>query len=470
MRVDGEEPDGTTSPEAEFPADVLTATLRALGEAILCTDARGRITYANEAAEKLLDRPAESFRGQLVREVLPLLSLDGGPLTMDFIEQIQQTHEAVRFDASLQGVGRKHSVACTVAPVLHGRQDLGLVFALRDVTELLETRQQLEFSERLAALGTLAAGVAHEVNNPLAVVLSSVGYCLKSGSLDPTVVEALIDARDAATRAAFVIDALRDFSHAQVEALRPFDPRAVFGTVLHLTHAQWRTNAGVSLELGAVPQVMAVPSRLAQVVVTLVINAVQSMEALGGDRLITLSSHTDARGWAVISVIDEGPGLSPQVARRIFDPFFTTRPPGSGTGLGLSIARTIVENHRGELIVEPTRSGVGSCFSVRLPPSTEQGPPGTPLELWWVGPATPESEKLCPGKQLDVSGDLSPTIGADLLLLNVSVSGLSVLHARHPDLDFRGLLVNQRPPPGLRAVSTRNLDPEGLVAYVRRGR
>jgi two-component system, cell cycle sensor histidine kinase and response regulator CckA len=449
--------------------ELLSTTLRCIGEAILSSDGEGRITYANAAAERLLERSSAELMGKPLREMLPLRAVSGEALATDPLEDVKRTHQSVRFEGHLEGTHHKHVVAGTAAAVHQGDVYLGVVVALRDVTELLDARQQLEFSERLAALGTLAAGVAHEVNNPLSVVLSNVGFALELSPPQGEMLEALTDARDAAARVAHIIESLRDFSRPHVEPFRAIDAREAIGSALHLTHAQWKNLAGIRLELGAMPPVMAAPARLVQVLVSLIINAVQSMEKVGAPRVLTVSSRTDARGWGVLSVADDGPGISSEVARRIFDPFFTTKPPGKGTGLGLSIARSIVEHHRGELSLDEPPGG-GARFHIALPPALQPAPAAPPLDAWWVGPATAESEALCPGKRLDSLADLSPTLGADVLFVHVPSAEELSLKDRPPELDQRGVLVDLRPPPGLKSVRLEGLDPDGLAALVRRGR
>lgn len=447
----------------------LEATLGCIGEAIVSADGEGRTTYLNRAGEQLLSRPAAEVLSRPLHEVLRLETRDGQPLPTDPVTAAQARGE-VRFEATLPVAEGARAVEGTAAEVRQGEARLGVVLALRDVTERLKARRQLEFSERLASLGTLAAGVAHEVNNPLSVVISNVGFALDAYPEQDETWEALADARDAAQRVAGIVDGLRSFSSPHLEPLRAIDPREALGAALHLTHGQWRKVAGVRLDLQPVPMVLASAARLTQVYVTLIINAVQAMQATPGPHVLDLSTATDADGGAVTVVRDDGPGVPLAAQPRIWDPFFTTKPPGQGTGLGLSIARSIVEHHAGALTLEP--GGVGAAFAVRLPATPGAPPePRAPLDAWWVGPALPEAALLGSGRRLDgVRPDqLAAVLAGEVLLVSLPPDGFRALRDSLPDLEHRALLVGEGPvEPGFRRL-LRPFDARAVSALVRRG-
>ncbi len=248
-----------------------------------------------------------------------------------------------------------------------------------------ERRQALEarvaFSERLASLGTLAAGIAHEINNPLSYVISNLEYahCALTrpdhGDAEPeALASALVESRHGARRIAEIVRTLRTFSRRDRGdgTAAPLDLReAVRAATLMASH-QIRGRAALDLDLRDVPPVAAPESELAQIVVNLLLNAVQAMPAREADparaHRIRVVTRTQGQS-AVLEVADNGAGIPPETMARIFDPFVTTKPAGEGTGLGLWVCHGIVERLGGRIDVEST-VGVGSTFRVRLPPST----------------------------------------------------------------------------------------------------
>jgi len=372
----------------------LRVTLACIGEAIVSTDLQGHVTFLNAAAERLAGKPAGELLGRPFSAVLELRSSLAGQPEEDLVHSAQ-AHGSLQFQAMLARGGAQRSVAGTAVALRQNGVCFGTVFALRDLTELLLARQQLELGERLRSVSTLAAGVAHEVNNPLSVVISGLSFALGlEEALSPDSREALTDAIDAAKRVGRIVADLGAFSHPVKDQLRTVDPRDALGTALTLTRQSWRQVAGVVLDLQPVPAVSCSPSRLCQVFVNLLLNASQSM-ARQTDRAhtITISSRTDERGWALITVADTGPGIDPGQRHRLFQPYFTTKPSGEGTGLGLAISRGSLERVGGTLELIDAASGLGATFQLSLPPSAEPAAPGRARVLW-VGEPGPELDVL----------------------------------------------------------------------------
>ncbi len=303
----------------------LRVTLECIGEAIVRTDLEGNVTYLNAAAEALSGRLAAEAVGRPFSSSFELRALAGVPHD---VAQVALGQESMLFQATLVHRTGPRTIAGTTMALRQNGSRFGTVFALRDLTELLVAQQHLERSERQASVATLAAGVAHEVNNPLSVVVSGLSYALGPDvSLPAECREALVDAFDAATRVGRIVSDLGTFSHPVKDQLRTFDPRDAVGTALSLTRQRWRQVAGVMLDLEPVPAVCCSASRLCQVFVNLLLNASQSM-ARQNDRAhtITISSRTDACGWAVITITDTGVGITDEQRQRLFQPFFTTPP------------------------------------------------------------------------------------------------------------------------------------------------
>ncbi|MBI2892566.1 MAG: PAS domain S-box protein [Deltaproteobacteria bacterium] len=253
--------------------------------------------------------------------------------------------------------------------------------AARDVTERKLLQGQLLLADRLASVGTLAAGVAHEINNPLAYVIANLTYFgdelaklagrIPDGQAE-SIVEALEEAKSGAERVRRIVRDLGTFSRSDATMARPIDVRPVVESAVRMVANELRHQARLVLELGAVPLVVADEARLGQVFVNLLVNAAQALAAAepSREKAVRVTTRTDTGGRAVVEVADTGPGIAPGVVGRIFDPFFTTKSVGKGTGLGLSICHGIVKALGGEISVE-SEVGLGTTFRVTLPAAPE---------------------------------------------------------------------------------------------------
>jgi two-component system NtrC family sensor kinase len=226
--------------------------------------------------------------------------------------------------------------------------------------ELARAREQALLAERLASLGTLAAGVAHEINNPMAFVAGNVEAVLRqtraarrdpSVSLDlPECEAALADAMSGAVRVRDIVADLRTFAHAPDESLHPVDVARVVGAVSRIVHNQLRHRAVLEVVVEPGLAVLASESRLSQVLVNLLTNALQAMpERPVDDNRIALRGRAAGSERVVLEVDDNGVGMAPDVQMRVFEPFFTTKPVGVGTGLGLYVCRNLVDAMKGRI-------------------------------------------------------------------------------------------------------------------------
>ncbi len=244
----------------------------------------------------------------------------------------------------------------------------------RDVTARKRLEMQLVQAERLAALGTLAAGVAHEINNPLAYLMLNLEWIerkLPGVADEPESIDGLMtmlqEARHGAQRVSTIVRELRSFSRADGETRRRVDLTAVAEAAIKITGHEIRHRARVTTWFEAVRPVWANEARLVQVVINLLMNAAQAVpETRAEDNEIRVTVREDAEGRAVLEVADNGEGIRPDVLSRIFDPFFTTKPVGLGTGLGLSICHGIVTSLGGQ-IAAYSEPGEGAAFRVVLP-------------------------------------------------------------------------------------------------------
>jgi signal transduction histidine kinase/streptogramin lyase len=249
------------------------------------------------------------------------------------------------------------------------------------VQELQATRERLIHAEKMAAVGTLAAGVGHELNNPLAYVISNLHFVAsevreaaqqsQEHERWQEVTEALTEALQGTERMRGIIQDLREFSRMQPRQRQRVELHTVLDMVLTIASGELSRSARVVKHYGSPPAVMGDETRLAQVFLNLLVNAAQAIpEGHADQNEIRLTTHTDERGYAVVEVSDTGRGIPAEVLPRIFEPFFTTKEVGVGTGLGLSICHSYVQAMKGELRVR-SEVGRGTTFEVVLPPARE---------------------------------------------------------------------------------------------------
>jgi PAS domain S-box-containing protein len=243
-----------------------------------------------------------------------------------------------------------------------------LAFA-RDVTERKAMQTRLAQADRLSALGMLSAGVAHEINNPLAYVLMNLELIkreLEKGDADRKILLArLEEARHGAERVATIVRDLKTFAREDQGVRWPVELEAVLDAALNVVGEEIAKRGRVTRDYARVPTVEGVAARLEQVFVNLLLNAAQALpdgDPLGNEVTVSASSDSD---WVYVSVRDTGSGMSDEIRRHIFDPFFTTKPPGVGTGLGLPICQGIVGAYGGTIEVT-TAPRAGSTFTVKL--------------------------------------------------------------------------------------------------------
>jgi signal transduction histidine kinase len=267
--------------------------------------------------------------------------------------------------------------------------------------ERAKFREQLLISDRMASAGTLAGGVAHEINNPLGVAMANLDFILDTlATISPdrageegqvaaaqlwsgwTRLRALDNPlRDAAEALRRIRDVVRDvkvFSRPEEEKNGPIDVRRIIDSSVRMAHTQIRHRARLIEDYRSVPLVEANESRLGQVILNLLVNALQAMpDGRVEDNLLSVSTRQAPDGRVVIEVADTGSGISKENLDRIFDPFFTTKPAGIGTGLGLAICHRIVSELGGTIDVD-SDVGRGTTFRVALPAASAPPTKGRP--------------------------------------------------------------------------------------------
>lgn len=251
-----------------------------------------------------------------------------------------------------------------LAPLAGEDGPAGVVVLVEDITEFKQLLEQTIQSEKLAEVGRLSAGIAHEVNNPLAVIAYAAQLLLREDALSPSQVELVERIDSEVDRLKTLTGGLLSFSRAGETRKREVDLNDVLRDVLRLVRYELSKR---SIELQEsyqiLPPLVADPNKLKQVFINLVMNATQALGRKG-----TLSIATSVVNGAEVEarISDNGPGIPAAILPQIFAPFFTTKKEGEGTGLGLYICRTIVEEHDGRLLAESVE-GQGSSFRVVLP-------------------------------------------------------------------------------------------------------
>ncbi len=247
----------------------------------------------------------------------------------------------------------------------------------RTLHELRETQGQLVQSKKLASLGELVAGVAHELNNPIGFLYANLDHIdrylarLRAGEGDPAQVHALLgemieSCREGARRTKAIVQDLRTFSRLDEHERKPTDLNAAIETTLRLLAHRVGRGIEIVKDLGELPFVPCYPGPINQVLMNLLANACDAVGERGRIAITTRRIGENGEARVRITIEDSGIGIPPENLERIFDPFFTTKDVGKGTGLGLSITHSIVERHGGTIRVEST-PGEGTRFTVELP-------------------------------------------------------------------------------------------------------
>ena len=297
-------------------------------------------------------------------------------------ERLRATGEPQGFDASATlPDGGEIWFSTRLGPVKQEGQLSGVVMVSRDVSEKKQTELHLMIADRMASVGTLAAGVAHEINNPLASVIANLDMALQDvmsfaghATLPADLADELQDARVAADRVREIVRDLKIFSRAEEDKQGPVDVHHVLDSTIRMAWNELRHRAKLIKNYGRVPLVAANESRLGQVFLNLIINAVHALPSGNYDaNKITISTTVDAQGRVVVGIADTGSGIPPEVRPRLFTPFFTTKPVGVGTGLGLAISHKIITQLGGTITFD-TEVGQGTEFRVTLPAATNQSP------------------------------------------------------------------------------------------------
>jgi PAS domain S-box-containing protein len=347
-------------------------------DGIVVVDAKGVPLIFNEGAERMLGFKAEEVIGhpevlfrfypsEVAKEMMSRMrSDDYGP--RDKLNSTQVTF----YDKA----GKEVPVSFSAAIVREGGREVASVGIFSDLREqlrmrqeLVQTQAQLIQAEKIASLGRLSAGVAHEINNPLAGILIYAELLerqMQNGTFDR---EYLTEIINQTLRCQQIVTRLLEFSRQSLGQKTHFDVNEIILRCIDLiSHQAIFHNIEIRTEIDAeLPQILGDPGQLQQVFTNLLLNAADAMQGHG--KITVTSRPTLSQDGIILTFTDTGSGMPPDIQTKIFEPFFTTKAPGKGTGLGLSIVYSVIQRHGGTIEVDSAPGG-GTTFTIRLPLET----------------------------------------------------------------------------------------------------
>ncbi len=330
---------------------------------LLAADPTGLLIAFNQTAEAILGRKTGDVLGKRAEEVLP----DG---FRKIFGQLTDERRIIEREIDFTGAEGRTILLEAIGTALHEEDDtfVGSVILFRDMTEIQRLKQDLARSQRLASLGSLAAGVAHEIRNPLSSIKGFATYFrerYRDNPDDRQTAETMISEVDRLNR---VITQLLEFARPMTMKRTPTSIQAVIRHALKMVEGQAR-GKGVVIETdlpSAIPEILLDADRMSQVLLNLVLNAIAATD--GGGRIRVSLARNDDRTIRVV-ITDTGAGIRQEDLPRVFDPYFTTKP--SGTGLGLPIVQKIVEAHGGAIRLE-SEAGKGTTATLLLPSAIQE--------------------------------------------------------------------------------------------------
>lgn len=375
--------DITAQKRAESELAAAEAHYRRMFEAspvgIYALDPEGRFTELNPAAEEMAGRPAAELVGRHFEEVLAREDLAFARERVARIYEGEVALDEMEIHV-IQPAGERRLIHVRLSPIREGGEVRGIHGIARDVTEERAREGYIHRAERLATVGTLLSGVAHELNNPLNAIRNFAQLML----LDPRGEddqEALEIIQNEADRAAKIVADLRMIARQTRDTgddRELVDLNELVGHVLKLRRYTLETHNIQVVErlAGNLPGVIANRGEIEQALVNLLLNAEEALTSQGGDRSIKITTRPAPNG-VHLQIGDTGPGIPSEHLERVFEPFWTTKAPGEGTGLGLSLVHRIATDHGGEVRVRNEPES-GAVFTLVLPRASEsEGVPET---------------------------------------------------------------------------------------------
>jgi signal transduction histidine kinase/CheY-like chemotaxis protein len=419
--------------------DILRETFDTFAEGLCVVGAAGALEVSNASGGRLF---ATALRDELTAAARE--TIDGG----------------AALDRSLSLAGRTYALR---AYPLSGQR---AVLSLRDTTDEREDEVRRLQAEKLASIGMLAAGVAHEINNPTAFVLANIealtghlrllqekvrelpeaviaGLGLPDVLFEATAI--LQESKEGMARIHRIVRDLGSFSHVDDDGAATLDINAAVESALTMLRNEIKYRARIERDLRSTQAVRANQARLGQVFLNIILNAAQALDETASKRNVVRVRSFDEGAFVVVEVEDNGPGIPSEVAPRIFDSFFTTKPRGIGTGLGLPISLGIIRSLGGELTVD-SRPGEGATFRVRLP-----AVPAVPSTLTPPSDVTPAPREFVKRRVLAVDDEplllkAYRRMLSDIHGIDTALGGLEALRALERDASYDVILCDLQMP------------------------
>jgi PAS domain S-box-containing protein len=413
-------------------------------------DGEGRYIRVNPEFAKALGRRPEELQGKHPNEIFP----PDIAAQLDLIERDARDGKVAGAEIALADfteithvLSMAFPVGASVGIARTGGFTLDLTERKRAEAALAQSREALYQTEKLSALGSLLAGVSHELNNPLSIVVAQAVMMERQSQGSELAVRAQ-KIRRAADRCARIVQTFLAMARQKRPERAAVDLNAVAIAAHELADYGLKTDGIVSdLHLApALPLIAADSDQLHQIIINLIVNAQQAMVEEGVEnRVLTLRTALGESGMVTLEVCDNGPGIPEETRRRIFEPFFTTKPQGQGTGVGLSFSQGLAEAHGGRLELVP--SAKGACFRLTLPIDVGQTLPPVPAELP-LAAAAPARRALVIDDEAEIAEALADFLLVEGFTCDIAVGGadararlragdfdLIVSDIRMPDID-----------------------------------
>ena len=333
-----------------------------------------QVSYISPGAEILLGLQPNNAANYRLERFLP-----NNDERKDILNSIADNHEVNLKEVTLMRADGSTLTAALSARLINYDNEAAMVVGFYDLTErkkaeaqIAKQKEELQQSEKMAALGGLLAGVAHELNNPLSVVVGQATLLIE-GSQDSKIVTRGEKIFKAADRCARIVKSFLALARRKPPERKHLDINSIINNSLELLAYQFK-NDNIQLELSLAPSLPEVDGdgdQLTQVFTNLAMNSMQAMQEWTGKRLLSIKTAPSPTGEVTITFADTGPGIPPDIKSRIFEPFFTTKGGKGGTGVGLSLCLNIVETHGGKIRLDDA-VGKGAVFQITLPNITSQ--------------------------------------------------------------------------------------------------
>jgi len=431
---------------------IMQAVFEGTSDAIFVKDLQGRYMMINSAGARVFGKSPEDVIGKDDTELISAASSDH---ILEHDRQVLASGATHSYEETSIVSGTPRIFLSTKTPRRdHQGNIIGIIGIARDITERKQAEEQFQRqrnalyqSEKLATMGQLLAGVAHELNNPLSVVMGQAAL-LRQSVRSKRQMERAEKIVQAAERCARIVNNFLALARQRAPERHPVQVNQVAREAVELLAYPLRVDSVEVVWALAeeVPVLWADTHQLQQVVVNLVANAHQAMLEVAGPRRLTVATGVCAGSSLVwMEVRDTGPGVAEELEAQIFEPFFTTKPPGVGTGLGLSLCQGIVEGHGGRIQLAP-REGPGAVFRVELP---VEGPEGTTMAVATERPLIIRGARILvvddePGiagvlaEALQLDGHVVETVGnGEAALGKLALGGYELILSdiRMPELD-----------------------------------